>query len=82
MLAKGELLSGFADNSVDVATLDERRSWALDQLLGLCRNTSVPKKDSWVQSTLDFLLVHGFFIIRKVDKKSQISAVSLREVLD
>jgi DNA polymerase phi len=67
-------------SSVDTATLEERRIWALDQLVALCRNTSVPKEDAWLSSTIDFLLVHGFFIIRKVDKKSPITAVSWTQI--
>jgi hypothetical protein len=60
----------------DMAALQERRNWALDQLLALCRNGSVPKNDSWITVVLEFLLVHGFFIIRKADKKSNIASVS------
>jgi hypothetical protein len=62
--------------SVDAKAIEDRRQWALDQTLALCRNASVPKEDSWISSVLDFLLVHGFFVIRKLDKKSPIGAVS------
>ncbi|KAL7419801.1 DNA-directed DNA polymerase [Cryptotrichosporon argae] len=61
--------------TTDAAALEDRRVWALDQLLALCRNGSVPKDGSWVGPLLDFLLVHGFFIIRKADKKSPIAAL-------
>ncbi|WVW80105.1 hypothetical protein I302_102078 [Kwoniella bestiolae CBS 10118] len=61
--------------NLDSARIDERRLWALDQLLALCRNGSVPKDDEWISSAIDFLLVHGFFLIRKADKKSPISAL-------
>lgn len=62
--------------SVDAKAIEDRRQWALDQTLALCRNASVPKEDSWISSVLDFLLVHGFFVIRKLDKQSPIGAVS------
>jgi hypothetical protein len=62
--------------SVDAKAIEDRRQWALDQTLALCRNASVPKEDPWISSVLDFLLVHGFFVIRKLDKKSPIGAVS------
>ena len=59
--------------------MEDRRLWALDQLLALCKNGSLPKEDSWIASVLEFLLVHGFFVIRKVDKKCSVSAVSLTD---
>lgn len=59
----------------DAAGLEERRVWALDQLVALCRNRSVPKTDDWVARVLDFLLVHSFFIVRKADKKSSNKAL-------
>lgn len=64
-------------HSADIKTVQDRRHWALDQLLALCRNNSVPKGDDWVSSVLEFLLVHGFFNTKKADKKSNIVAVSL-----
>jgi DNA polymerase phi len=60
----------------DVNGLDDRRRWAIDQMVALCRNASVPKDDEWVTSVVDFLAVHGFYTIRKANKKSNISAVS------
>jgi DNA polymerase phi len=59
----------------DNAGLEERRQWALTQIYGLYKNHKVPKSDAVIASTLDFLLVHGFFIVRKTDKKSAISAL-------
>ncbi|WVR03854.1 hypothetical protein IAU60_000851 [Kwoniella sp. DSM 27419] len=61
--------------NMDSGRVDERRTWALDQILALCRNGSVPKDDAWIASILDFLLVHGFFLVRKADKKSPIAAL-------
>jgi DNA polymerase phi len=60
----------------DVSALEDRRAWALDQMVALMRNGAVPKTDEWVSRVLDFFLVHGFFIVRKADKKSKIKAVS------
>lgn len=54
---------------------DERRTWALDQMLALCRNGAVPKGDGWVGRVLDSMLVHGFFLVRKADKKAIIAAL-------
>ncbi|OCF44480.1 DNA polymerase phi subunit [Kwoniella heveanensis CBS 569] len=62
-------------DNLDNARIEERRLWALDQLLALCRNGSVPKDDAWISSLIDFLLVHGFFLVRKADKKSKIGAL-------
>lgn len=45
-------------------------------MVSLCRNSSVPKDDEWVTSVVDFLAVHGFYTIKKANKKSNISAVS------
>lgn len=59
----------------DAAALEDRRAWAMDQLLALCRNGAVPKTDAWVARVLDFLLVNGFFLIRKADKKNSINAL-------
>jgi DNA polymerase phi len=62
--------------SFDLARIESRRAWALDQMLALVRNGSVPKEDAWVGDVLDFVLVHGFFLVTKVNKKSACSAVS------
>lgn len=44
-------------------------------MAGLLKNNKVPKDDATIKSTLEFLLVHSFFTIRKVNKKSPISAL-------
>ena len=69
------IILGGGEKNSDQANLDERRQWALDQLSGLFRNGSVPKKDSLIQSVLELLLVNAFFIIRKTEKKSPIAAL-------
>ncbi|GMK55691.1 hypothetical protein CspeluHIS016_0207470 [Cutaneotrichosporon spelunceum] len=61
--------------SEDEGGLDERRTWALDQMLALARNGAVPRADGWISRVLNTLLVHGFFLIRKADKRSKITAL-------
>ncbi|WVQ79016.1 hypothetical protein IAT38_001108 [Cryptococcus sp. DSM 104549] len=70
-----EVVLGTAQDNTNAASIDERRLWALDQIQALCRNGSVPKDDAWISSVLDFLFVHGFFLIRSVDKKNPITAL-------
>ena len=62
--------------SMDVSATDDRRLWALDQLSALCRNGTLPRTEEGIKSILDFLLVHGFFVVRKVDMKSDVVAVN------
>ena len=65
------------DTSDSVETgLEDRRLWALDQLLAVCRNGSIPKDDNWIASILDFLLLHGLFVVRKTDRKRNLAVVS------
>lgn len=61
------------DNDADATSREEKRVWALDQMLALCRNGAIPKDDAWVQRVLDDLQVYGFFIVRSADKKSSIA---------
>ncbi|OXH24380.1 DNA polymerase phi subunit [Cryptococcus neoformans] len=72
---KETILGASSHENLDTARLAERRSWALDQIQALCRNGSVPKDDTWVSPLFDFLLVHGFFIIRSANKKSPVAAI-------
>nr|ODO02406.1 DNA polymerase phi subunit [Cryptococcus depauperatus CBS 7855] len=71
---KGTII-GTSQGDSDTTKLDERRLWALNQLLALCKNGSVPKNDACISSMLDFLLVHGFFFIKHANKKCGISAI-------
>lgn len=61
------------DNDADATSREEKRVWALDQMLALCRNGAIPKDDAWVQRVLDDLQVYGFFIVRSADKKATIA---------
>ena len=61
----------------DVSSIEERRIWAVNQLHALIRNGSVPKDDNWVIEVVDLLHTHGFFTIRKPNKKSDSTVASL-----
>ena len=61
----------------DVQALNTRRAWVIDQLSALVRNGAVPKSDAWIQTILDWLAVHGLFIIAKKSEKGAVPAVSL-----
>lgn len=61
---------------IDIQAANARRVWIIDQLGALIRNGSIPKTDKWIQSILDWLVVHGFFTIKKKSEKSPYRAVS------
>jgi len=61
--------------STDIVATNSRRSWIIEQLGGLIRNGKVPKEDEWVQSVLDWLVVHGLFIVKKKSSKSHVVPV-------
>lgn len=58
--------------------MNARRAWIIDQLVALIRNGAIPKGDDWVQSILDWLVVHGLFVVTKKSEKSLIAAVGRR----
>lgn len=60
---------------MDVQAVNGRRVWVVDQLAALIRNGAIPKSDDWVQSVLDWFVVHGIFIVKKKSSKSSIKAV-------
>ncbi len=55
--------------------INGRRVWIVDQLAALVRNGAIPKDDDWVQTILDWFTVHGLFVVRKKDDKSELLAV-------
>lgn len=55
--------------------MNARRAWIVDQLAALIRNGAIPKDDRWVQTILDWLVVHGLFAIRKKSENSEFIAV-------
>ncbi|KAI0713431.1 DNA polymerase phi-domain-containing protein [Earliella scabrosa] len=67
--------SASADAEADVQAVNTRRAWVIEQLSALVRNGAVPKSDAWIQTILDWLAVHGLFIIAKKSEKSTISAL-------
>ena len=56
--------------------MNTRRAWVIEQLSALIRNGAIPKSDAWIQTILDWLAVHGLFIIAKKSEKAAITAVS------
>ncbi|KAF8321570.1 hypothetical protein DL93DRAFT_2051556 [Clavulina sp. PMI_390] len=64
-------------SAADAVTLDSQRSWAIDQLAALVKNTSVPRDDSWIVSIIELLIVHGFFSLEKKSSKSSIVSLQI-----
>ncbi|KAI0060788.1 hypothetical protein BV25DRAFT_1827328 [Artomyces pyxidatus] len=59
----------------DIQVTNSRRSWIIEQFAALIRNGAIPKDDEWVQLILDWLTVHGLFVIKKKTEKSNFTAV-------
>ncbi|KAI0340127.1 hypothetical protein BDW22DRAFT_1486396 [Trametopsis cervina] len=59
----------------DVQALNARRAWIVDQLAALVRNGAVPRDDAWVETVLDWLVVHGLFAVKKKSEKSSFVAI-------
>jgi hypothetical protein len=55
--------------------MNARRAWIVDQLAAFVRNGAIPKDDQWVQTVLDWLALHGLFVIKKKAEKSKFVAV-------
>ncbi|KAI9446728.1 DNA polymerase phi-domain-containing protein [Lactarius indigo] len=55
--------SSFAKSEVE--PINAHRSWIVDQFAALIRNGAIPKDDGWVQQILDWLAVHGIFVIKR-----------------
>lgn len=60
---------------MDVQAINARRTWIIDQLAALIRNGAIPKSDDWIQSILDWFVLHGIFVLEKKSTKSPIKAV-------
>ncbi|KAJ7219138.1 DNA polymerase phi-domain-containing protein [Mycena pura] len=54
----------------DTQAIDSRRAWIIDQLSALIRNGAVPKDDEWTMNILDWLALHGLFLLKKKSEKS------------
>ena len=61
--------------SGDAQAVNSRRSWIIDQFTAFVRNGAIPKSDDWIQLILDWLCVHGLFIVAKKSEKSPFRAV-------
>ncbi|KAI0792872.1 DNA polymerase phi-domain-containing protein [Abortiporus biennis] len=59
----------------EVEKINARRTWIIDQFTSLIRNGAIPKNDGWVQNVLDWLTVHGLFVVRKKSEKSDFLAL-------
>ncbi|KAG5652336.1 hypothetical protein H0H81_005357 [Sphagnurus paluster] len=59
----------------DVHAINTHRAWIIEQLGALIRSGTIPKNDEWVQSILDWLVIHGLFTIRKKSEKSPFIAL-------
>ncbi|VDB99939.1 unnamed protein product [Peniophora sp. CBMAI 1063] len=61
-----------AINGEDAQVTNSRRSWIIEQFTSLVKNGSIPKDDAWVQLVLDWLVVHGIFVVKKKSEKGAI----------
>jgi hypothetical protein len=61
----------------DVQLINAHRSWIVDQFAALIRNGAIPKDDGWVQQILDWLTVHGIFILKKISPNRPICTVCI-----
>ncbi|EIW60756.1 DNA-directed DNA polymerase [Trametes versicolor FP-101664 SS1] len=66
---------GPSSETADIQALNTRRAWVIEQLASLIRNGAIPKSDAWIQTILDWLAVHGLFIVSKKSEKSVILAL-------
>jgi DNA polymerase phi len=68
--------------SSDVEATSSKRSWIISQLGSLIKHSSIPKTDQWIQTILDWFVVHGLFVVVKENKKSTLVAVrELKNIL-
>jgi DNA polymerase phi len=61
--------------SDDTQTLNSSRMFIIDQLSALVRNTTVPRDDEWIIGVLEWLAVHGLFVVKKKSEKSPFAVV-------
>ncbi|EKM83025.1 hypothetical protein AGABI1DRAFT_118424 [Agaricus bisporus var. burnettii JB137-S8] len=61
-------------SQVDDIEASDERQWTIEQLSALIRNNNIPKSDEWIQSVLDYLVVHGLFLVNKKSSKNPVSA--------
>ncbi|KAF7295052.1 hypothetical protein MIND_01043400 [Mycena indigotica] len=63
------------DEQPDVSAINLQRAWIIDQLSSLIRNAVVPTDDNCKMLVLDWLVVHGLFVIKKKSEKSPYHAL-------
>ncbi|PPR04947.1 hypothetical protein CVT24_010405 [Panaeolus cyanescens] len=62
-------------DSDDATVTNTRRAWIIDQLSTLIRNSKIPKEDQWVETILNWFIVHGLFSVKKKNTKSPFAAL-------
>ncbi|KAI9091861.1 DNA polymerase phi-domain-containing protein [Phlyctochytrium arcticum] len=62
--------------------VEERRQWALDQIVLLLRNNKLAKKESWVKSAARFVTLHAAFDVKKNSTKNELIRVPVPEISD
>lgn len=62
-------------DSASPKKVDTQRQWAVDQMHALVRSARIPKEEVWLLAVLEFFLVHAFFEVKKVNRKSAFTEV-------
>ncbi|KAH8550146.1 DNA polymerase phi-domain-containing protein [Umbelopsis sp. PMI_123] len=57
------------ESNNDPVRAEGQRTWVAEQVVGLIRNTKVPKDEEWISLVLEFLFVHAFFDVVKNGSK-------------
>lgn len=57
-------------SNTDPARAEGQRTWVVDQMVGLIRNSKIPKEEEWISLVLEFLFLHAFFEIVKGGSKT------------
>ncbi|SRR6266404_8604098 len=70
-----DVVADSLSNRPDVQQANAHRSWVVDQFAALIRNGAIPKNDEWIQQILDWLTLHGIFVIKKISPNSPICSV-------
>ncbi|KAJ2956399.1 hypothetical protein NQZ79_g7736 [Umbelopsis isabellina] len=65
------------DNNNDSTRAEGQRSWAVDQMVGLIRNSKIPREEEWIAHVLEFLFVHAFFdVVKAGSKVSEVNVIA------
>ncbi|KAG8992223.1 DNA-directed DNA polymerase [Tulasnella sp. JGI-2019a] len=63
------------DTTSEQDALNSKRLWAIEQLSSTLRSTVIPRDDAWILTVLQFLLLHGFFTVKKKNSHSSIEVL-------